>query len=153
MRSITLSFVIVIAGVLSAVAQDSGLTESEERRLSFYSDKILAELHALVSAQQAGSQSAYEQHRAELTKVTERYVMATDKSGLDQEASEKFFREYFASNFEGRIPAQFANDIGLVTIESLMAGLEQSATPATDLTNDDYVNSIRAVGTLEFGND
>ncbi len=143
MRSIALILFFVIAGSIAATAQSS-FESADDRRLKFYSDKILVELHAIVDAQQAGNLALVAQHRRALETITTRWQGAAAKAGLAGDTADAFFRDFFAANYTGRIPTDYANDIGLISIASLRAGLTKPLPEISD--NGELVNTLRSAG-------
>lgn len=134
-----ITFIIALAGASSAIAQSA-----EEKRLEFYSDKLLVELRAVAEAQDSGESRAILTHRNALATITERWITAAKGNGLDLDGSEAFFREYFAVNYQGRIPADFANDIGLVSLNSLRAGLGRP--PLVEEDDNSFLQILRDAG-------
>ena len=149
MRTLVLSILVAVASGLGSAAQ-TALSPTDERRMNFYSEKLVTELKAIADATSTSDEASIEAHRVTLLTMTDRWVLAAAKVGLDDNGAEAFFRNYFARNYTGRIPIEFANDIGLISIASLRQGLLGQTDGGSVSTS--YVSTIREAGSLNAGN-
>ena len=124
------------------------LKETDQRRLDFYAQKIVAEILATMEASEAGDTVGFNKHGNAMKSTAERYLSTAEAAGLTEAEADLVFHQHLITGLEGPLPPFMVTSTGPAGIRALISLLVPEAGEAAP----DYVDSIRNAGGALFGN-
>lgn len=117
------------------------LEESRQRRLTYYSTNILANISEMALLERAGDQAAVERKLYQTRQLASRLETTANEYGLTRGEMLAFFLELLASELRGPLPRAILTADGQFSVPSLFE--TAMAEPAPDSANGDYVDLLR----------
>lgn len=119
------------------------LTEKEQRKLSFYANKVAEELVKVSALQQTGKVDEANAKLANAHKYAERLKATANEANIGQDQVAELVLKQLASAYSGPIPKSLIDERGLLNVTDFIYGDHRGSLDNT--SNDgDYVDLLKA---------
>lgn len=124
------------------------LEQKDQRRLDFYAEKIVAAIKATVDANKTGDAEAFAKHGNALKSTADRFLETAQGAGLSESEADMIFHRHLVDGYAGPLPKFMVTSTGPAGVRALMSLM---VLPSQG-EGDDYVDSIRDAGNVQFSN-
>lgn len=123
------------------LADLSTLTDRDRRRLDFYASKIIEEIDAISTLEEAGDVAGVDEKISATRTMASRFTISSEDLGLSADEARQYFLGHMMGNFSGRLPDAFAGSSGIFDLNLLF--VETGDAPQSPAVSGDYVDLLR----------